>query len=157
MTTDDEQSGIFSVVPVLRQLESGLASPVPARLRILRELEFDLEELQGRFRADGLSDEEARRRAIEALVPDGEALETLDRLHMPWYRRVTRRLSPADLRLAERGALVVATASVLIGQTLTLMKTNLLGSPSLFLWPFATYWRVSLTALQGGPSELRAL
>ena len=48
-----------SFVPVLRKLERGLVSPVPARLRILRELEFDLEELQGRFRADGLSDEEA--------------------------------------------------------------------------------------------------
>jgi len=35
--------------PVLRQVEQGLALPLPDRVRILRELKYDLEELYDRF------------------------------------------------------------------------------------------------------------
>ena len=65
--------------PVLREVERGLALPIPDRVRILRELEYDLEELR-------------------------------DRLHAPWYWRVTRHVTANRLRLAERAALAIATA-----------------------------------------------
>jgi hypothetical protein len=121
--------------PVLQEVERGLALPIPERLRILRELEFDLEELWGRLVADGIPTEEARRRALDALVPDTGTLEELDRLHTPLYRRLTRHLTPGRLMLAERSALVLATTSVLLAQGITLLRANLLQDPSPFMWP----------------------
>ncbi len=121
--------------PVLREVERGLALPIPDRVRILRELEYDLEGLCARLVAGGLSDELARRRALQALVPDSATLRELDRLHAPWYRRVTRHLAADRLRLAERSTLAIATALVVIGQTVTLLSVDLLRDPSLFLWP----------------------
>ncbi len=41
-------------VPTLREVEHGLALPIPERLRILRELEYDLQELWGRLVEEGL-------------------------------------------------------------------------------------------------------
>lgn len=121
--------------PVLREVERGLALPIPDRVRILRELEYDLEALCDRLVAGGLSHEVARRRAVQALVPDSETLRALDRLHAPWYRRVTRHLTADRLRLAERATLALATALVVIVQTVTLLRVDLLSDPSWFLWP----------------------
>ena len=120
---------------VLREVESGLGVPIPRRIRILRELQFDLEELAGRFVADGVPADEARRKAMEALVPDAGSLSELDRLHAPIYRRLTRRVSSGHLRLAESSALVLAATAVLWVQTATLLRVDLLRDPSPFLWP----------------------
>ena len=128
-------SAVGRFTPVLREVERGLALPIPDRVRILRELEYDLEELCARLVAGGLSDEVARGRAIQALVPDSATLHELDRLHAPWYRRVTRHLTADHLRLVERSALAIATASVVIVQTVTLLRVDLLRDPSPFLWP----------------------
>ena len=91
--------------PVLREVERGMELPIPDRIRILRELEFDLEELWGRLVADGVPAEEARLKALDALVPDAGSLDELDRLHAPLYRRLTSHLSEGRLRFAERLAL----------------------------------------------------
>jgi hypothetical protein len=122
-------------VPTLREVERGLALPIPERLQILRELEYDLQELWGRLVEEGLSQEEARRRALEALVPDTGALGELGRLHTPLYRRWTRNLTAAHLKIAERSALVLATTSVLLAQTITMLRADLLRDPSPFMWP----------------------
>jgi len=124
-----------SFAPTLREVERGLALPIPDRIRILRELEYDLEELWDRLVAEGIPREEARRRALDALVPDAGSMGELDRLHTPLYRRLTRRLSSQHLRIAERSALVLAATSVLLVQAATLVQANLLRSPSPFLWP----------------------
>ena len=121
--------------PVLREVERRLELPIPDRVRILRELEYDLEELCARLVAGGLSPEVARGRAVQALVPDRAALSALDLLHTPWYRRVTQHLTTDRLRLAERLALAIATASVVIVQAVMLLRVDLLRDPSPFLWP----------------------
>jgi hypothetical protein len=131
MTTD----AVRSFLPILREVERGLSVPIPERVRILRELEFDLEELRNRFMAQGLPAEEARIRALEALVPDGTALEELGRLHAPTYLRITRHMSEDRLRIMERSALGLSTISVLLGATLGLSRVDLLRDPSPFLWP----------------------
>ncbi|MCJ7626869.1 MAG: hypothetical protein MUO50_00645, partial [Longimicrobiales bacterium] len=92
---------------------------------VLREVEYDLEELWGRLVADGLPEEEAHRQALDALVPDSGTLGELDRLHTPLYKRWTRDLTPGHLRLAERSALVLATTSVLLAQAVTLVNADL--------------------------------
>lgn len=121
--------------PVLREVESGLGLPIPTRTRILRELEYDLEELWERLVAEGVPSEEAHRKALDALVPDSGSLGELDRIHTPLYRRLTGQVSARRLRLAERMALVLAAASVLLVQTTTLLQVRLLQDPSPFLWP----------------------
>ena len=117
MTTD----AVRSFLPILREVERELSVPIPERVRILRELEFDLEGLRSRFMAQGLPAEEARVRALEALVPDGTALEELGRLHAPTYLRITRHLSENRLRIIERSALALSTTSVILGGTLVLL------------------------------------
>ncbi len=121
--------------PVLREVDGGLALPIPDRVRILRELEYDLEELSAQLVAGGLAEEVARGRAVQALVPDRTTLRELDRLHAPWYRRVTRHLAADRLRLAERSTLAIATALVVIGQTVALLSVDFLRDPTVFLWP----------------------
>jgi hypothetical protein len=125
-------------VPTLRHVEQSLRAPLPERTRILRELEFDLEELQARFVTQGVEPTEARQRALDALVPDGRVLEQLDRLHESAYRRATRHLDDAFLQVAERAALAAMTAGVLGIQTVTLLRLDLLADPSPFLWPVVT-------------------
>ncbi len=122
-------------LPILRSLERELAAPIPERVRILRELEDDLEGLRARYLSAGLTAQEAEERALEALVPDSGALGELGRLHTPLYGRLTRGLGDARVRMVERSALALATASVLLLETLAVLRTDLLGDPSPFLWP----------------------
>ncbi len=122
-------------LPTLRRLDRDLTVPVPDRLRILRELEFDLKALSGELEARGMPPYEARTRALDALVPDGATLRELDRLHAPHYRRLTRHFNPGRLRTLERSALVLATAAVLLAETLLLLRADWLRHASPFLWP----------------------
>ena len=122
-------------LPVLRRLDRDLTLPVPDRLRILRELEFDLEELCDRLEARGMSAEDARNRAVDALMPDGATLRELDRLHAPHYRRLTRHFRPSRLRILERSALALITTVVLFTETIVLLRADWLRSPPPFLWP----------------------
>jgi hypothetical protein len=122
-------------LPVLRELERRLPVPIPTRVRILRELEFDLEQLRTRFVAVGLSSEEARARALEALMPGTVALQQLGDLHAPFYRRVTHQLRDDRLRLLERTALAVATAAVLVVEGLLLAGSGAFRVAPHLLWP----------------------
>ncbi len=121
-------------LPVLRTLERELTAPIPERLRILRELEHDLEGLRERYIATGLTPAEAEARALEALVPDGGSLRELGRLHAPLYQRLTEGVAERRLRLGERSIFALATASVLVLETLAVLRSDFLGDPSPFLW-----------------------
>ncbi len=127
------EAGAFA--HVLREVGSGLTVPLPARVYILRELAYDLEALSERFAAEGLPLDEARRRASEALVPDAGALHALDRVHAPVYKRFTAHITPERLRLGERWALVLVTATVLVTGGVALLQADLLDQASPFLWP----------------------
>lgn len=122
-------------LPTLREVERELTLPIPDRVRILRELEFDLEELRRRFEAQGMPTDEARARALEVLAPDRGTLRELGRVHAPLYKRVTRHLSDHHLRIAERSALAVSTAVVVLAEAQLLLRADLLGDPSPFIWP----------------------
>ena len=122
-------------LPTLRELDRDLSVPLPERLRILQELESDLEGLRKQLEARGVPTEEARRRAVEALVPQGGSLQALSHLHAPLYRRLTWRLTDDRLRLIERWTLALATTFVVIAQGLILARVEPLSDPSPFLWP----------------------
>ena len=134
-TADETPANPRAFLPALRRLDRDLTVPVPDRLRILRELEFDLEALSAELEARGMPPDKARARALDALVPDGATLRQLDRLHAPHYRRLTRHFNPGRLRTVERSALVLATLVVLLAETALLLRADWLHSPSPFLWP----------------------
>lgn len=122
-------------LPALRELEGRLSLPIPDRIRILSELEWDLEALWAGMVAQGIATEEAKTRALQALVPDIQTLEELGRLHAPLYRKVTEGVRNERLRLLERSALVLVTAAVIFLQTFALLQADLLVNPSPYLWP----------------------
>ncbi len=122
-------------LPALREVERRLQVPLPRRMRILRELEYDLEQMRAGFLSRGMSPEEAHHHAIEALVPDAASLSALGRLHAPLYRRATRGIAADRLRALERWALVTAALAVVLTETLLLLRAGLLRDPSPFLWP----------------------
>ncbi len=121
-------------VPVLRALDREMTVPVPRRTRFLRELEHDLEALTGRLVEQGVAPDEARRRVLESLVPDGTVIRHLEEVHAPPYRRLTRHLTPSRLRLLERGAWVLSVAAAIVVSSLTLLSTGVLRDPSPHLW-----------------------
>lgn len=141
-------------LPTLRALERELPLPLPDRVRFLRELEYDLEELQGRLEAQGLSHEQARTRTLEILAPDAATLRELWRMHTPVYVRLTRGLRGDHLRMAERSALAVAAASVLAIEAKLLLGTQLLRAPSPFLWAVLALGALLFAAVAGKAFEL---
>ncbi len=140
---------VRAFLPTLRKVESQLGIPIPARVRILRELEFDLEELRRQLEADGLPAEEARARSLDALVPDRRTLRELGRLYAPRYRRITAHLARGRVRLLERFVLALLTVSVLIAETLVLLKADLFSDPSPFLWPVLGLGAISFSLVMG--------
>lgn len=122
-------------LPTLREVERELTVPLPERVRILQELEFDLEEFQERLVAEGLSERDAREKALDVLVPHGVALQALESVHEPIYVRVTRRLRGIQLEVLERRLLLLSVAMVLLAETVALFQADLLDDPSPFLLP----------------------
>lgn len=122
-------------LPDLRDLERRIDAPIPERVKILRELEYDLDALRGELIERGMPPDQARRAALQALVPGEHAAGALTRVHTPWYGRITRRMDEDRLTRLERSALIVATVVVLLLQTAALLRGRLLEDPSPFLWP----------------------
>lgn len=134
-------------LPVLRRLDGDMTLPLPERVRVLRELEFDLEALSGELESRGMPAKEARARALDALVPDGVTLRELDRLHAPHYRRLTRQFSSGRLRTVERSALALTVAAVLLAETFVLLRADWLRHASPFLWPVLGLGALLLAAI----------
>ncbi len=134
-------------LPALRSVERRLGVPVSRRVKILRELEFDLEELRRRLEEEGMTADDARAQALEALVPDRRTLDELDRLHASWYSRVTDAMSQEGVRRFERAALGLLALSLLIGSVVGLSRNDLLADPSPFIWPVLGFGVAMLATL----------
>lgn len=143
-----------SVEDVARALSARPTLPLPTRTRLLRELRSDLEGMTRRLVQDGLAPDEARRQAAETLLPDDVTLAELERLSVPWYRRITASLDGAALIRAERTALVLATMAILASETAILVGTGLLADPSPFLWPVLILGAVLLAAVTAKAFQL---
>lgn len=122
-------------LPTLRRLDRELALPLPERVSVLREIEADLEELTGSFVARGHRVEDARRMALEALVPAGSALNDLRSVHASIYDLLRSRVGSPRLRVLERTALALATIGVIVFEAIALLGANVSYDPSPFLWP----------------------
>lgn len=87
------------------------------------EVAADLDAVYEHFRATGLSEDEAVRRAETRVVPSGPAANRLSRLHGGLYRALLRRLGGRAARRLE---------SVLIG----LGAASLIGYGAVVAWRF---------------------
>jgi len=107
-------------VPELRRISAELTVPEPARSRILLEMAADLEALYEHYRARGMDDEEAGRRAEAQLLAGPEALQGLILLHTTGYQRWVGRAAGGirwgfDLLLFAAGVLpLVLVSSVVV-------------------------------------------
>jgi hypothetical protein len=119
----------------LRELAMELELPEPVRSRVLLELRADLEAMTAALREEGFGQEEARDRAIGALLPSKDAVAELEHVHRPLYRRLVDRFSDAGRHRLERGLLAALVVAQGGGGLAALASFDLLRSPSPFLWP----------------------
>lgn len=109
--------------------------PLPRRTRLIHELSSDLDGLTEVLVARGVPRSEARARARETVLPDASTLAEIERLSLPFYRRLTLHADPAHVRRLERLALVLASLFILVVEASALLRAGLLDDPSAFLWP----------------------
>lgn len=119
---------------VLRRAEEHLDLPEPVRSRVLLEVEADLEGLYRTYRDEGLTREEAARRAEEALGLSREAIDTLVELHAPLYRRLFERFASSARRRWERIVLALLIALTVAGGVSALVTGGLLRDSSPLIW-----------------------
>src|SRR5690606_12674042 len=93
--------------PVLDRVSRGLALPEPERSRVVEEMTSDLEGLYEAYRERGMSEEEAVRRAEQALAASAEALAELSRIHAPLHRRLAEHYAEPGRHRAERWLLAL--------------------------------------------------
>lgn len=128
--------------PELRRLAADFDLPEPIRSRALLELRSDLEDMAAALEAQGVEASEARRRALEALLPSAATVSAWRQVHRPLYQRWVDRFSVRGRHRLERLLLAVVGIVYLGGGTAALVRFDLLVSPSPFLWPV-----LGLTAL----------
>lgn len=128
----------------LRGVAERLDLPQPMRSRILLELRADLEDLSSALRSEGVADDEARRRAVEALVPSSEALGELRWLHRPLYQRLVDRFSERGRHRLERLLIVAFTGVLALLGWRVATVGDLFHDPSPWLVPVAVLGMVAL-------------
>lgn len=99
---------------VLRRAESGLRLPEAHRTRILAEVGQDLEDAYRAYRAAGLGEEEAARRAERLVGLSEPAVSELGRLHATGYARLLDRFSTRGAHRVERGLLAGLTGLAVV-------------------------------------------
>jgi hypothetical protein len=137
----------------LRTLARSLSLPEPARSRMLLELRRDLEAMAAALETRGLDEPNARRRALEALLPGPDSLRELEAVHRPLHQRLVDRFSSAGHRVERLliGGLAVAQLAGIAG---AMAAFDLLADPSPVLWPVLVLAALVLTA---GVAKLFAL
>lgn len=116
-------------------LGNRLAIPQPARSRVLLEIAADMEDLYRASIAEGLSEDEARRRTLEQFGPSEEAIRDLVEVHSTAVKRLLDGLSEQARSRWERGllAVLVVFAVFVGGQPLT--GGRLLSGMTVLAWP----------------------
>ncbi|MEX0892724.1 MAG: hypothetical protein WEB88_11190 [Gemmatimonadota bacterium] len=120
---------------VLQRVEARLTVPQPTRACILHEMAADLEDLYAAYRARGLAEADALRRAEAALGASPEAVEALVQVHRPAWERLLARFSDGSRHRVERGLLTgITLVGMLVGAN-ALAGQGILNDASPFLWP----------------------
>jgi len=123
----------------LVDLSGRLAIPQPARSRVLLEIAADMDDLYEAFVAEGLSEEEARRRTLEQFGPSEKALQDLVAVHSTAVKRALDGLSEQARSRWERGLLAVLVASTVVVGAPPLIAGRLLSGMTVFAWPVLVF------------------
>lgn len=119
----------------LRNVESRLHIPQPARSRVILELAADLEELHRYYLAKGLADEDARTEALDHFDATDDVLAALVKVHSSALRRgmdqLVRHAEEGWARALLTGVLVVVVA----GATRVALNPTFVADAGIFLWP----------------------
>jgi hypothetical protein len=91
----------------LRAINDRLVLPQPAKSRVLLEIAADLRDMYEYYRALGLSQQDARHRAIEHCDLSDEVLTELTRLHTSAWRRFMDRFSEQAQTRWERALMIL--------------------------------------------------
>ncbi|MGD2154707.1 MAG: hypothetical protein PVG79_15665 [Gemmatimonadales bacterium] len=120
---------------VLRPLRARLPLPQPARTRVVLEIAADLEDMYRHYRALGLSEEEARVKAVEACDLSDEALAELVRVHTSSFRRLLDRLSAQAQSRWERGLLLIVAGTLTFVCLQVVVRGELVAVAGPQVWP----------------------
>lgn len=123
------------IAEVLAAARERLDLPQPAKSRILLELAADLEDLETAYRRQGLTPEEALRRAVETCDLSDEALAELVRIHQSWYRRLMDRFSEQARARWERGLLLVLLLFIALTSGAGMIGRPVVSHAGPFVWP----------------------
>jgi len=96
----------------IKEINNRLDVPQPARSRVLLEIAADLEGMYDHYRKQGLSSQDARRRAIDHCDLSDDTLQELIHIHTSVWRRFMDRFSDQAQTRWERALLVVLLVCV---------------------------------------------
>jgi hypothetical protein len=119
----------------LMDLGDRLVIPQPARSRVLLEIAADMEDLYLAFIAEGLPEEDARRRTLEQFGPSEEALEDLVAVHSTAVKRTLDQLSEQARSRWERGLLTALVLFAVVIGGRSLIAGRMLSGMSTLAWP----------------------
>jgi hypothetical protein len=111
--------------------------PQHIRSRLILELAADLEDLFEHYTAQGLSEEEATARALEAAELSDEAVARLVEVHTSPAGQLVERLQERTRTLWERLILLVIAIFVAVGLGGMMLAEGFFSDASPFLWPVA--------------------
>lgn len=120
---------------VLRPLRARLPLPQPARTRVLLEVAADLEDMYRHYRASGLSEEEARVRAVDTFDLSDAALAELVRVHTSFLRRLLDRLSAQAQSRWERGLLLIVAGTLAFVFVQVVLRGAIVAVAGAQVWP----------------------
>ena len=121
--------------PLLKRINDKLDLPQPAKSRIVLEIAADLDDLYRIYRDQGLSEEEALRKAQEKFDIDDEALSELVQIHQSSFRRMMDKITEQGQTRWERIVLIIAVLLIVIISTRVIFTTPFFLEASKFVWP----------------------
>jgi hypothetical protein len=124
-----------SFAEVLRPLRARLPLPQPARTRVLLEIAADLEDMYRHYRASGLSEEEARVKAVDTFDLSDDALAELVRVHTSLFRRLLDRLSAQAQSRWERGLLLIVAGTLAFVCMQVVLRGAIVAVAGAQVWP----------------------
>jgi len=118
----------------LREMADRLSLPPSTRVRIVRELSADLEDLAAALERRGIAPEEARREAMRTLVPSPATLAELNACHRPLYERLVDRFADPVRHRLERTLFAVGLAALTALGIAALSLLDLFREPTGWTW-----------------------
>ncbi|MBN2088445.1 hypothetical protein JW964_02480 [candidate division KSB1 bacterium] len=131
--------------PILQNINERLDLPQPTKSRIILEIAADLEDAFQYYCDKGLSEELARRQAIEKFDITDEALAELVTVHQSIFRRFLDKLTAQAQSRWERIVLTIVLIFIAAVGGKTVFTSQFIRQASAFVWPILGIFGAILT------------